>query len=335
MNIIFNTNYKNAGTMICVDDLSKRFLQDGHEVEFNDWENYTRYDIAFFMAPDSDVLTAKTKNPDIICGIMDPKLTTKKQREQVCIADFLGVSSIEQKEAFLPYNKNIFIYYMFPDIKQMQKEHSPKKKITIGYHGNKLHLQSMAPVTAALDQLSEKYDIELLAMYNHEGLGKWKIGLPKKCPVRHVQWSEKNYIFELGQADIGIVPAAIAFPERQGKFFSRFLSSYIFNWPGYFRDDYLVRFKYSTNPGRAYIFSQLGIPVIADFLPSYCQLIQDGESGCLVYSQEGWYNALEKLILSHELRNSLSNNLRKFINQTCSPHITYLRFNTFLTSLKK
>lgn len=320
--------------MVCVDDLSKRFIQDGHSVTFNDWKNYQEYDIAFFMAPDSDILTAKEKNPNILCGIMDPKLTTKRQREQVIIADFLGVSSIEQKEAFLPYNKNIFIYYMFPDIKQIDKKHIPKKKITIGYHGNKLHLQSMIPVTRALDELAKKYDIELLAMYNHEGLGKWKIGIPKKCPVRHIQWSEENYISELGQADIGIVPAAISFPEKQGKFFARFFSSYISNWPGYFRNDYLVRFKYSTNPGRAYVFSQLNIPVVADFLPSYCQLIQDGESGFLVYSQEGWYNSLEKLILSHELRNATSENLKKFINEHCSPQITFKKFCTFLNTIK-
>jgi len=62
------------------------------------------------MAPDSSVRDAKKKNPKLICGIFDPKVSRVWQIEEAELADFLIVSSIEQRDFFLTYNKNIFIY---------------------------------------------------------------------------------------------------------------------------------------------------------------------------------------------------------------------------------
>ncbi len=332
MKIVFNTNYQNAGTMVCVDDLSRRFMEDGHDVSFGDWKEYGKYDVAFFMALDSDVERAKSENPNILCGIMDPKLVTRRQRREASKADFLGVSSIEQRDIFLQYNSNIFIYYMFPSIKENTREHAKKEKVVIGYHGNKLHLQCIGHLASALDALSEKYDIEFAAMYNIETLGKWKIGLPRKCHVRHVQWSRESYDDFVRSCDIGVVPASIPINGAIGRITSRLLSSFIYNWPGYYHKDYLLRFKYSTNPGRLYVFSRFGIPVVADFLPSHCQFIQDGQSGFLVYSQNGWYTALETLILSHDLRSTMGANLNCFISENYSPETTFRKFLDFLNS---
>jgi hypothetical protein len=334
MKAVFNTRYKNAGTMVCVDDLSGRLKQAGHSVGFNDWNHYTDYDVAFFMAPDSDVRTAKRMNPRLLAGIMDPKLYTKRQRREAREADFLCVGSIEQRDIFLKYNKNIFIYYMFPEVEEKEKVHEEKKKIIIGYHGNKLHLHCMEHLTAALDELASRYEIEFHAVYNIKKLGKWSLNLPRVCPVKHIQWSREGYGDHIGAFDIGVAPAAIPIHENIAKITSRYLSSFFPNWMGYYATDYLLRFKYSTNPGRVYVFSQLGVPVVADFLPSYCQVIQDGHSGFLVYSKEGWYNALEKLILSHNLRNTLSRNLKEFLDRDYSPEATFRKFLSFVDTLQ-
>lgn len=320
MKIAINTNYKSAGTKVCVDDLSVKFKNAGFEVKRNDWINYPNYDLILFMSPDSEVIKAKKINPRALIGIMDPKITIKR-RPEVERADFLMVTSLEQKDFFLKYNKNIFIYYMFPEIESLSKEHKNRNKIIIGYHGNKAHLNYMSDAVKALDRLSDKYIIELWAIYNIKKSTQWKKNLPKKCPVKHIQWSEGIYQSELSKADIGVIPAKIPV-----KFFlKRF---------GLKRYDYLIRFKYSNNPGRIYPFSQLGIPVVADFIPSYCQVIQDGKSGFLVYSKEGWYDALEKLILSPELRNQMSRNLKKYINDNCSPGINFRKFLEFIRKIK-
>ena len=321
MRIVINTNYESAGTKVCVDDLSIKFRNAGFEVIRNDWKNYQNYDLILFMSPDSEVIKAKKMNSKALVGIMDPKITIKR-RPEVEKADFLMVTSLEQKDFFLKYNKNIVIYYMFPEIKESVKNHIKKDKIIIGYHGNRTHLDYISDLNKALDKLFNKYNIEFWAIYNIKKSGKWKKNLPKKCPVKHIQWSQESYHNYLVQFDIGVIPAKIP-----AKFF--------FKGFGLKKYDYFIRFKYSTNPGRIYPFSQLGIPVVADFMPSYCQIIEDGKSGFLVYSQEGWYNALEKLILSPELRNQMSRNLKNYIDNNCSPEINFQELLRFIENLKK
>lgn len=335
MKVVFNTNYNAAGTKICVEDMIPKFEKAGHEVVRNDWDHYEKYDLILFMAPDSDVARAKRANPRAIVGIMDPKKIAGRQPEtENRGADFLLVGSVGQRDFFLTYNKNIVIYYMFSEMKEVSKEHIQKEKIIIGYHGNKIHLNSMEEISKALDELSDKYNIELWAMYNIESRGRWTKNVPKKCKVKHIQWSEEHYHKYLTQCDIGIVPAKIPINLGLGRLATRMPSTFLRNWLRYDETDYLIRFKYSTNAGRVYPFSQFHIPVVADFLPPYAQLIQDGHSGSLVYSKEGWYDALEKLIQSPDLRNKMSSNLKKYIDINCSPDINFERFLEFIETIK-
>lgn len=331
MKILINTNYKSAGSTICADELGRRFKDRDFSVRRNDWKNYQDYDLILFMNPDSDVARAKKINPQAIVAIMDPKILRSKL-ENIQRADFLLVSSIEQRDIFLKYNKNIFIYYMFPKTEEVYKEHIKKDKIIIGYHGNKAHLDSMSEVNKALDRLSEKYNIELWAVYNIKQEGKWRL-TPKKTAVRHIQWSEEAYK-ELTKCDIGIVPAKIALNRTLGLFCAKSLKRFLgYNFK-YNKNDYLMRLKYSSNPGRLYIFSQFYIPVVADFFPSACQVIKDGQSGFLAWSEQGWENALEKLIQSPDLRNQMSRNLKQYIDANCSPAINFQSFLSFLNKTK-
>lgn len=335
MKIVVNTNYKNHSGKLCVEQIGPKLAKAGHSVIYNDWNHYEEYDLALFVAPDSDVRRAKRKNPNILAVIIDPKSDIRRKRREAKCSDFLFVTSMEQRDFFLKYNKNVSIYLHFPDIKEMPKTHFKKHKIIIGYHGNKVHLNCMTDLSKVLDCLSDKYNIEFWAMYNIEKLGKWRINVPKKCPVRHIQWSEDNYYKYLSQSDIGVVPAKIPMNTIIDRILVRFLSSFLINWPSYDKHDYLIRFKYSTNPGRIYQFSQFHIPVVAEFLPSYCQMIQNGSSGFLAYSREGWYDALEKLILNPDLRNKMSRNLKNFIDNHYSPEINFRKFNKKLNSLNK
>lgn len=337
MRFVINTNYEAAGTKVCVDDLIPRLIAAGHTVTRNDWQNYNNYDVALFMAPDSAVDVAKSNNPHIIAGVMDPKLTLKRQQEEAKRADFVLVSSLEQRDIFYAYNKNIVIYFMFPDVPAQHKIHINKKNesIKIGYHGNKLHLHCMSALSLALDELSEKYDIQFCPVYNVKKLGLWKYNRPKKCPVVDVQWSPDTFYDDIHSCDIGVVPSMIPTPSLRTKIFTRPLWSFFWNLIGYFRDDYILRFKYSTNPGRLYVFSQLGVPVIADFVPSHVQFIVDGESGRLVLSKESWYQALEELILDVHKRQDMSDNLRKFVDTYYSPDINFVKLVDFITNLKK
>ena len=325
MKFVINTNYKSAGTSV-LNGLEKRLRNSNHEVSLNDWGNYHKYDIAIFMAPDSKIREAKKENPKLLCGIFDPKVSLSWQIKEIKSADFLVVSSIEQKDYLLKYNKNIFIYYMFPDIEEVKKEHIEKNKIIIGYHGNKQHLSAMKDVSWALDELAKKYNIEFWAIYNINKLGKWDKNVPKICPIKHMQWSEENLSGDLSQCDIGVVPSTTPSSSFWGRPFVSFLN----NSEGYHNNDYVQRFKFSNNPGRIYVFSQLDIPVVTDFTPSACQIIKEGESGYLVGTKEGWYEALKMLINNVKIRKDFSENLKRCINDNYSTEQTFLKFISFV-----
>ena len=290
--------------------------------------------MAFFVGNDSETRKAKNENPKILAGILSPYLDEKRHRDESAFADFLLVDSIEMREIFLRYNKNIFIYYLFSEIKEVVRSHAAKEKIIIGYHGNKTHLSCMEDLSKALDDLAEKYTIEFWAIYNVKRYGKWIKNVPQKCKVNHIQWLKEDLTDNLAYCDIGVVPARIPINVNIARFTTRIFSSFFRNWPRYYREDYLMRFKHATNPGRIYPFCQMHIPVVADFLPSNCQMIKDGESGFLVWSKEGWYHALEKLIQSAELRNSMSKNLKNYIDNNCSPEINFNKFLNFISNLK-
>jgi glycosyltransferase involved in cell wall biosynthesis len=280
---VLNTKYESAGRVVLEDTLK------GIKVARND-RDYTKYDTAIFMSPDSEVKYAKSINPKIKCIIFDPKTNNL---EDVRLADELIVSSIEQREFFLKYNQNIKIYYMFPDTGKPFFHLMKLEKIMVGYHGNKKHLEEAKELMEALDEIP---NIEFMAYYNIKKFGLWTKNLPKKCPVNHVQWTgEWN---ELTWCDIGVVPSLKP------------------TWK--LTNDYVSRYKYSNNPGRIWVFSQLGIPVIADFTPSSCQIIKDGHNGLLVGTKEGWVRAI-KMLFDVELRNKLSYNLRRELKKSPNP----------------
>ena len=111
-------------------------------------------------------------------------------------ADFLMVSSVEQRDVFYRYNRNILIYYMFPEMDQVEKEHTDHSPIIIGYHGNRVHLECMANgAQLAINELARRREIEFWAMYNIRRLGHAYIGMPDETLMRvcHIQWSEENY----------------------------------------------------------------------------------------------------------------------------------------------
>lgn len=328
---VLNTNYQDAAASeVCIKGLGSLLEKRGFPVTHNDWQNYKDYDVAIFMSYDSEIEKARSINPNLLIGLGDPKTKNISESQK---ADFLLVSSIEQKDLFLCANPNTFIYYMFPELERYAKEHRPKDKIIIGYHGNKVHLNSLYPnITKALERLGKRFNIEFWAMYNIEKLGEWTIGVPSNryLTVKHIQWAPENYKKYLSQVDIGLVPNCIPVKKLSSKKKERILFSKIFLED---RNDYLLRFKYSSNPGRIYVFSQLGIPVVADLFPSAAQFLEHGRRGFLAHSEAGWYHSIEQLILNPDLRQKIAERLYSYIDSYYSREKTFEEFLEFINKI--
>ena len=332
MRFVLNSKHHgSAAYYVCIKGLGDRLVSLGHDVAYNDWEYYGRYDVAIFMAADAHCRYVRSVNTGILIGVADPKPSTLEQARE---ADFCIVSSIEQREAFLSINRNQFIYYMIPDFDAEPVIHTPKNQYRIIYHGNKVHLNgSYGGLVPALNELGKKHPIQFDAIYNIRELGRWTLGRPddRVCQTRDLQWYPNCYKEYLSGGDVGVVQNYIpwrseALVRRVGKVSRSLLLEDPY--------DHWVKFKSSANAGRAFVFGYFGIPVVADAIPSMSDAITDGFSGRLVMTPEGWYDALEDLIGSHESRQRLGNNFRHIISERFAPEVSTRRLIEYVSKLK-
>jgi len=329
LKIVFNTKYpESPASMFYVEGLSS-----ADDIDFFNFENYSDYDVALFMTYDKDLeelKKVKKNNPELIVGLIDPR--GSKVDRYIEYIDFLIIDSIEMKDFFAKYRLPMHTYYEYPNVDFHNKKHFKKESIIIGYHGNKVHLAGMYPnISKALELLSLDYNIELWAMYNCEHLGEWSIGLPRGVKVKHIQWSMENYKKYMENVDIGIVPACMPINNQERIKKKSRVSRYFLDS----QDDYLIRFKMPSNPGRIIVFAKLGVPVVSDIFPSALQFIKDEENGLLAYSIGGWYSALEKLIKSHDLRNEVSAKMLETYNLYFHFSLQNKKFLSFLSGLDR
>ncbi len=249
----------------------------------------------------------------VICGLVHPTNLTFSGKEILKCADFVIVGSIEEKDFYKKYNKNVIRFPQLEDIKLQKKNHKFKKTINIGYHGNLEHLEEMSSSTKkALEKINDKYKIKLTVIYD-TSLGRWVKGRPN-IDIVEVNWSLNNLVKHVSQFDIGIVPCTNNFfldkPNDKMNLLS-YLIKFFTGGKNRRLNDYIIRFKVTSNSGRAFIFHQLDVPVIGDFWPSNFEILGTKDCGILAHSEEGWYSALETLIQSPSLRNQISKNAKK------------------------
>jgi hypothetical protein len=293
------------------------FMMDkGHQVFF--WTNVNEevFDICIFTDFNGDIKNLKTIYPGAKYVLVDPKMNNKKQIINVRLSDLVVVSSIEQFEFANQFNKNVKIHYWYRYLENSSikflKINNNNDAIEILYHGNKIHLEAIGnTLKPALERLNRVHNIEFTAIYNINKLGKWTKSVPKNVKINHVQWSEDNYLNVISNSDIGVIPNFIPESRLQISFYLnklylliRFLRTMNIN-----KNDYKLRFKHNSNPGRLYEFAITQTPVVAEATLSLAQEVEHGTSGYLVLSESGWYSALNSLILNQQLRRDFGEKL--------------------------
>jgi len=274
------------------------------------------------MGFDPQAILAKQQNPNILVGVIEPRATQRNNFEAV---DFIVLNSLEAKDYFSQFNRNMFLYYTYPQVPPVLPCPVQKEKLVIGYHGNKIHLDETFPrITDAIERLNYELPVELWAMYNIKQLGKWKVPEKKhfQFDVRHIQYEEENYAKYMAHVDIGIVPQLI--PVKENKVLRYLIGSRNRRYQEN-ETNYILRFKDTTNIGRHLVFAQYGIPVVSDMTPSACNFIDDGVNGMIAYSTAGWHNALRQLAGDNNSRKLMGNNLFNKYQRTVS--IEYLNKN--------
>lgn len=279
------------------------FSQLGYDVALNDWNNYSKYDVAIFGKNTKAELIkkAKAQNPKLLCGLIHPSDYSYERRRLFEAADFFIVDAVLEKDYYLKYNPNIFVFPEIEKIFTKTKIHNDHKPIIIGYHGNLDHLKNFPLfLKSALEELNKQIQIKLITVYDVKKLGLWKKSRPD-IEVEHVQWGLDTIENSLLRCDIGIVPGLVPISEKSKAFLFNILKL-VQSGAKDHKNDYLLRFKNCTNAGRAFVFHQLGIPVISDFMPPSFHILGNPDCGFLAHSEQGWFLALKNLSESATLR---------------------------------
>lgn len=326
-----NSKEYTPASRVYIYELYEKFKKSKLKVTLNKYDDYKVYNYLFLMGNDKNIKKIKKNNPELKIILCDPKQSSKQYIENCTLADLLLVCSNEQRDSFLRLNNNILVYPTYPDVNVTLKKHLPKKKLTIGYHGNKVHIEGMHEnIRKGIEYISEKRKINLNLIYNVANLGIVKKNLPQlnaNLKVNHVQWNIKTFEREMKKIDIGIVPSLLPIKNPYKIKEISMINNLNVNYEPF---DYLLRYKSSNNSGRISVFAKYGIPVIAEPTQSNCELIKSGVNGFICYSYDNWKYTLDLLNKNHILRNKISKNLNNDIKK-----IEKNSFDNLLRKLRK
>ena len=309
MKILFLTKNKKSASFIFYKESFELLKQIDKSIFINyeypeDPNEYKVYDFVFFMGGSENAKEIKSYNKNIKCILIDSRSLHEDKFDSI---DLVISNGLENYLYHMNKVKKNLIYPTYPRVYEnniLKKNNENNQKIILGYHGNKIHLNSMNPkILNAIKEISKEFKIELWAMYNVKNLGKSKIfdRHNKYFKVKHIQYSHENYHNYIAKVDIGLVPQLIP---QNNNFFSNILSIGFKNF-NQSKTDYLLRFKDTTNLGRHFVFSQLKIPFVSDITPSSVSYIKHGYNGFLAYTEKNWYDCILMLIKDKKLRKKI------------------------------
>lgn len=327
--------------------LENSFLQSaegrGHQVTLNSSLSKVNQNVDLVI---TDLEPRRTDSlrrmyPNAIVGSADPKLAGKSDSKALAKVDFTLVSSNEQKHAVMPFNKHAFVYNWFPDLLPRPIQSRQQLPLRIGYHGNRVHIESLKrEILPALQDLSRWIPVELVLVYNVKALGSSGISDSRFLAVEEVQWAEPQVWEIMAGCDIGIVPNLIHLPRvRIPDSLSRWASLLGLNSQNANSKDHLLRYKFSSNANRIFPFMMLGVPVVADLFPSAAEFVQHGRTGYLATGRESWLEALSLLAQNPDHRTEVAIRAQEWAQHSYTSTVVYQRFassfdNVFGTALR-
>lgn len=255
------------------------------------------------------VAAAARANPDAVIGWVQGSGETARWSRQArrCFerVDFLLAGSLEERDYRLRFGKEVFVFPLIERMYTRLKEHADVSPVTLGYHGNAFHLTEFYPaLTGALESLARELPVRLLAIYNKPHPDwEWRMGRPS-IDVEEIEWTAEGVEDELLRCDIGLVPYMTPIrPGTRRELLDRWDDRIDGQRVWATDHDHLFRVKHNSNPGRAFVFHQLHIPVVADMAaPSHFHVMGDPRCGCLAHTTEGWLDGLRRLCASSSER---------------------------------
>lgn len=320
-------------------DMSSCLRQRGHIVKaISDSLCHEDVDIVLADAGRTNVRSIRTRFPDSLIGLVDPKIDgASRWKAQKEIADFFIAGSDEHKSIINSISRVPTI--SLPFIRRQEKGSLTKKNsiIKIGYHGNLTHLKAAsAYLIPALNRLSREVEFELNLIYNIQKLGEWIPSLDHSFRITTTQWDQDTIFKNAESWDICVVPNNMAYALELPRAIRRLLygialltgirplsMSY---------SDIKIRAKGPSNISRIYLASMAGAAIVADMFPSSTECIVQKESGYLGYNEQSWYEALKILSIDPTHRRQIARAGQERLDRLYSPSKGTSQLCQFLAS---
>lgn len=299
--VVRNADMPVGSYRIWVYDLSMNLSKIGVKTVIN--EPITNETKVIILGKDSinSVSKYKVNYPNVKIGIINPSVVDMN-------ADFIIAGSLEEVASF---GRHPNVFYV-PLIENLYMGHKLKTHdnngLVIGFHGHFAHLSKMhGHLQSALECFEREQPFKLKIVTGEDR--DWLYGRPNLKNIEIVQWNIANVVRHMYECDIGVVPNITDIKPDRFK---------VDPTIGLYDTDYFLRMKHKSNAGRAFVFVQLGIPVVADLTPSHFHLFGDPKCGHIVYNKEGWLKAFRHLSESKN-RNVMAKAANEEFNRLYDP----------------
>jgi hypothetical protein len=315
MNISFltsNPSEKSGSYRIWVKDLSKTLLELGHDTKvYTNHRNINKNIDCIILCKSAYKLADLVKNsfPNCIIGAINIDKDYVNSN-----IDFVIVGSIEEYTSMGRY-RNVFIYPLierkFINIPQVI-HNNEKEFFKICFHGHYPHLFKFEPFLKNAIELFDKNVKKVkLEIITGNPKFKWEIGRPNVVITMHDY--DENFIEIVQSCDIGIVPNVSDIRVVAPTIKDVTAIEY-----GLYNTDYFLRMKNKTNAGRAYVFYQLGIPVIHDLSPSSFELMTKSGYNICAHDDASYLKEIKRLF-NPIFRNKVANKNKAVMEDYYNP----------------
>lgn len=159
----------------------------------------------------------------------------------------------------------------------------PSEKPVIGWTGLDTNIPNLKLVVPALQRLAEQFEFVLcIISATPDPIAELALD---GIEVRHIIWNQETEFEDLAVFDIGIMPL---------------------------EDNEWSRFKCGL---KLLQYMALGIPAVASPVGVNAEIIDQGVNGFYAESAEEWYDSLEQLLASPELRKQIGQSGRKTVEE--------------------
>jgi hypothetical protein len=292
---------------ILVHDLSKVLIQLGHDVKVYKSVSETRSDSVVIYGK-GDV-SRRDLNDTRVCGAISLSGDSRQN------FDFSIVNSVEEKKSVQHLCKETVVINLVEKMYEGTplKTHTSTDALVIGYHGSYTHLPKIEIdgfSDAFVDLIRQGKKLRLLCVTNDQGMTE-KILRSANIPMQFVEnylWKYETAKNLIARSDIGILPNLTPLKDDTQ------LLENCDSVRGTYNTDYIYRFKNKSNPGRSFVFIQLGIPVITDLTPSMMPMYYDETCGAVATNKHTWHEALNRFSDSKERDRSARFAYDRFLN---------------------